>query len=98
MNKVLAAEQRAREAVEQCRRQANALVAKEEERARRLARRTERRIKAAHRIADKAVERSLRELGRGEVSGEPGTGIDTEDARVRRAVARLVEEIIGSHP
>ena len=62
MNRVLLAEQEARDAVEQCRAEAARIIAEAEERARGFSQRAERRIKLAHRIADRAVERALQGL------------------------------------
>ena len=64
MSQVLEAEEEAWKAVEQCRAQAARIVADAEENVRRIARRTERRIKQTHRIADLAVDRALQKLRR----------------------------------
>ena len=98
MNQVLAAEQRAREAVERCRAEASAIVGAAEKGARRITRRTERRIKAAHRIADDGVDRVLHELLVTEAGDGSDGADDAERARVERAVAQLVDEIVGGSP
>ena len=98
MNEVLAAEQTAREAVDRCRAEADAVLAAAEERARRIVRRTEHRIKAAHRTADGGVDRVLRELFRTEPGAGPGSAVDAEAARIARAVERLAKEMIGEGP
>lgn len=95
MNQVLAAERQARDAVEQCRAQAAAILAEAEERARAIGRRTEHRIRLTHKIADQAVDDALVEL-RGPDSGRTAVE-DAGEARERvdRAVDALVEEILG---
>ena len=95
INRVLAAEREAREAVEQCRAEAALILNAAEERARAVTSRTERRIKAVHRIADRAVERALSELRK-----EPGDEVVPEEAgraggRLERALDVLVCEIVG---
>lgn len=94
MNQVLLAEQEARDSVEQCRAEAARILAAAEERARRIGQGAERRIRLAHRIADRAVERARRGL-RGPDSGS-GPEIPTREALelVDRAVDSLVEEIV----
>ena len=94
MNQVLLAEQEARDAVEQCRAEAARIRAEAEERARRIAQGAERRIRLAHRIADRAVARAQQRL-RGPDSGS-GLAIPTREARalLERAVDALVEEIL----
>lgn len=98
INQVLAAEREAREAVEQCRARAAQMVAEAEDRAQAVAKRTERRIKAAHRIADMAVERALKELlgkvPRAVVSERRAPGTKGSE----RAVQVLADEIIDPAP
>jgi F0F1-type ATP synthase membrane subunit b/b' len=98
INQVLTAEREAREAVEQCRARAAQVVAEAEDRARAVAKRTERRIKQAHRIADMAVERALKELlgkaPRAVVGASRSPGAKGSD----RAVAVLADEIIDPAP
>lgn len=96
INRVLAAERDARKAVEQCRSEATHIIAAAEERARRISGRAEKRINAAHRIADRAVERALAEL-RGKVQERQGDRDSARDReRIDQAVATLVDEIIGA--
>ena len=95
MNEVLAAEGEARQAVEKCRAQAAQIVAEAEERARRIRRRTECRIKQIHRIADLSVDRTLRELHRSKPERGPQSArTDAPDA-LAGAVDALIEEILG---
>ncbi len=98
INQVLTAEREAREAVEQCRTRAAQVVAEAEDRARAVAKRTERRIKQAHRIADMAVERALKELlgkaPRAVVGASRSPGAKGSD----RAVEVLADEIIDPAP
>lgn len=98
INQVLTAEREAREAVEQCRARAAQVVAEAEDRARAVAKRTERRIKQAHRIADMAVERALKELlgkaPRAVVGASRSPGAKGSD----RAVEVLADEIMDPAP
>jgi F0F1-type ATP synthase membrane subunit b/b' len=98
INQVLTAEREAREAVEQCRARAAQVVAEAEDRARAVAKRTERRIKQAHRIADMAVERALKELlgkaPRAIVGASRSPGAKGSD----RSVEVLADEIIDPAP
>jgi vacuolar-type H+-ATPase subunit H len=71
INQVLVAERDAREAVERCRGEAAAIHAAAQERAREIGQRTERRVKAARRTADRAVERALKGL----LSADPGAAV-----------------------
>lgn len=95
MNRVLAAEQEARQAVDACRHEAAALVAAAEERAVRIARNAERRIKAAHRIADEAVERALAGLAGTHAASAGAMPVAMDEAALDRAIAALGDEIIG---
>ena len=94
MNQVLLAEQEACDAVEQCRAEAARILAEAEERVRRIGEGAERRIRLAHRIADRAVERAQQGL-RGPDAG-PESEISAREARelVDRAVDLLVDEIL----
>jgi vacuolar-type H+-ATPase subunit H len=96
MNEVLSAEREARDAVERCRAEAVRILAAAEEGARRIAQRTEDRVKLAGRVADQAVERALREL-QGTEDG-PAAAVSDAEARepLDRAVHDLVEEILGA--
>ena len=94
-NRVLAAEAKAREQVEACRKQAAVVLAAAEEQARRIASRADRRVRRAHRIADAGVERALAELRATTLEGEP---VDLERealARLDRAIDNLVAEILA---
>lgn len=98
INQVLAAECDARTLVEACRAEAERILDQAEVRARRIARRTERRVQAAHRIADATVGRTLRHLGEDSARGMLGHAAETDEERLGRAVARLVREIVGASP
>lgn len=95
INQVLKAERDAREAVERCRSEAAIILAVAEDRVRRITQRAEQRAKAAHRLADRAVECALRELLGGEGGEEPGQTTSLDEARVTHAVEVLVEELMG---
>ncbi len=59
INRVLAAERDARDAVARCRQQAERILADADTRAGEVATRAERRIRKAHEIADRGIERAL---------------------------------------
>ena len=92
INRVLAAERDARDAVADCRRQARAMLAAAEEDARAVTGRAEGRIRAAHGIAERGIERALAEL-RGQVddSVDPAPAPERLDA----LVAELARELAG---
>lgn len=95
MSQVLQAEREASDAVERCRAEAAQILAEAEEGAHRIAQRTEGRIKLAGRIADQAVERTLRE------QQDPGlrsaASVSEDEARelLAAAVDDLADEIVG---
>lgn len=95
MNRVLAAEREAREAVETCRGEAAAVLRRAEETAAAIGRRAERRVRAAHQIADAAVERALAALAGTRPAGGETAPAAAQVEAVGRAVAALVEEIVG---
>lgn len=98
INQVLEAERQAREAVEQCRKEAGRIVADAQEGARSIERRTEDRIRLTHKLADRAVERSLGKLR----APRPGSGSAVPEGEARdlvdRAVDALVDEILDGSP
>ena len=98
MNQVLEAEEEARKAVEQCRAQATRIVADAEENVRRIARRTERRIKQTNRIADLAVDRALHKLYISESGQATKTPKREAATMLDRVVDVLVDEILGGSP
>ncbi|MGE5154450.1 MAG: hypothetical protein ACM3ST_10565 [Bdellovibrio bacteriovorus] len=93
-NRVLAAEARAREEVEGCRKQAAAILAAAEEQARYIASRADRRVRRAHRIADAGVERALAELLTAGTEAEQGALEGEALKRLDRAIEALVAEIL----
>jgi hypothetical protein len=98
INRVLLAEREARVAVDACHGEAARIVADAENLSLGIGRRTEARIKAAHRIADRAVDRALHEL-LGPIAGRESKQGGTPDAaRLERAVDVLVAEILGDTP
>ena len=93
INRVLEAERGARDEVERCRRQAARILVDAEDQSRRIARRAEHRIRAAHRIADAGVEMVLRTLAE-HTPVDAATGEGT-DVLLDRVAATLADEIIG---
>jgi hypothetical protein len=95
INRVLSAERDAREAVERCRAEAAAIHAAAAVRAGEIGRRTERRVKAAHLAADRAVERALKELLSADGGAVVHEAAAADDPRIDRAVEALADEIVG---
>jgi regulator of protease activity HflC (stomatin/prohibitin superfamily) len=105
MNRVLAAERDARQAVAECRAEAARLVAEAEARARALGGRSEARIRLAHRVADTAIARALAELAEvppvsdldRAAEGDPDRGAAIPEP-LARSLETLVTEILGLTP
>jgi hypothetical protein len=95
-NRVLAAEAEAREALARCRQEAAGRVSAAEREARAIAGRAERRIQAAHRIADRGIARGLAGLAAGDARDAGGPGPDS--AAVNALVASLAAELTGGTP
>jgi vacuolar-type H+-ATPase subunit H len=98
MNQVLAAEREARKAVNNCREDAGRILDQAEERAQRIRRTTERRIQAAHHIADAAVDKTLRTLRETGLEDTGGRAGPMDQERLGRALDLLVDEIVGELP
>jgi regulator of protease activity HflC (stomatin/prohibitin superfamily) len=96
INRVLGAEAEARDAIADCRRQAEALLARAEADARRIAERAERRIRDAQAIADRGIARALAAL-RESAAAEPGVGAPDAE-RLEATVARLARELTEPPP
>lgn len=95
-NRVLAAEAQARERVEDCRREAAAIVSAAALRARAISDAADRRMGLVHRIADRGVERAVAEL-----LGEARTRaldqrVAADPERLDRLVEVLADEILGA--
>jgi vacuolar-type H+-ATPase subunit H len=98
MNEVLSAEREARDAVERRRSEAAQILAAAEEGARRIAQRTEGRVRLINRIADEAVERARREIQ----GSRSDFALAVPEAEVHelleRALDALVDEIVPGQP
>lgn len=97
INRVLAAEAAAREALSACEQQAAGLIVDAEARGRSIAQRAERRMRRAQRIADRGIERALAELR----SPLPEAGFRAplpEDPRIAQLAAALAEELTALVP
>ncbi len=91
-NRVLSAERDAREAVAAGRREADARIAEAEQTARGIVDRSEARIRAAHTIADRGIERALSELRAPLASN--GARVDEPSAEeIATIVATLAREL-----
>jgi hypothetical protein len=96
-NRVLSLEAEARERVEECRREAAAIIAAAEERAKSVSERADLRLRRAHAIADASVARALHEL----LAKAPETnGVDglRSVPGLDESIDTLVDEILGSVP
>ena len=98
INQVLSAERDARAAVEVCQEEARRILAEAEEYGRRISQRTERRVKAAHRTADAAVERALQGLMKAEGRAATSHAAEANEERLGHAVDLLVDEMVGASP
>jgi hypothetical protein len=97
INRVLAAEAAAREALTVCEQQAAGLIVDAEARGRSIAQRAERRMRRAQLIADRGIERALAELR----SPLPEAGFRTpipEDPRLAQLTAVLAQELTRLEP
>jgi regulator of protease activity HflC (stomatin/prohibitin superfamily) len=95
MNRVLAAEQAARDAVDGCRRQADAIITGAEAAARAVSSRAERRMRLAHGIADRGIERALSALRSAESTSPESL---PDPGRIDAVVARLARELTEPDP
>lgn len=98
INRVLLAERNARAEIEQRRDEAAQIISEAERRAARIGQRTDARIEAVHRIADRAVEEALHAL-LGPVPALESDRVPAHDHDgLERAVELLVEEMLGGQP
>lgn len=93
INRVLAAEAEAREAVAECERQAAELVSRTETRCRLVSQQTERHMQRAQQIADQGVERALAEL-RAPLAAAGDSDLSADDDRILALARALVEELL----
>jgi regulator of protease activity HflC (stomatin/prohibitin superfamily) len=96
-NRVLAAEQEARDAVAACRREADEIVAQAERDARRIARRGDHRIRKGHAIADRSIARALADLhGPAAARADLAPDLAPDPELVAELTARLARELTES--
>lgn len=94
INRVLAAEEESRAAVERCAEQAAEIVAAAQAQADRIEQRTEERVRRAHRIADQRLEGVWRELAA--ENGNDDEALELPSAEeLDRAIALLIDEMVG---
>jgi vacuolar-type H+-ATPase subunit H len=99
INRVLAAERAAAEAVGECRREAQSLVEQGRLGSRRILERAEERTARVHRLADRSLERRLAEIRAESASYSERPLVDESDlARVRDVVLRLAADLGGGEP
>lgn len=97
INRVLTEERDARGAVDECRRQAQAMLEAARGRSRRILERTDGYIARARALADATVERRLAELKAESASFSDAPLVDEDRiARVRQLVPVLALELLGS--
>lgn len=92
INRVLAAEVAAREAIAACEREAEQEIAAAELESRAIAQSAERRMQRAQRIADQGIERALEQL-RSPLSETARSSPSHDDPRVLKLAAVLAEEV-----
>ncbi len=96
INRVLTAEQEARGAVDECRRQAQAMLEAARTRSRQILDRSDRYISRVRALADATVERRLAELKAESASFSDAPLVDEDRiARVRQLVPLLALELLG---
>ncbi|MCU0935680.1 MAG: hypothetical protein MUF66_06325, partial [Gammaproteobacteria bacterium] len=97
INRVLTAEQDARGAVDECRRQAQGMLEAARARSRQILERSDDYISRARALADATVERRLAELKAESASFSDASLVDEDRiARVRQLVPLLALELLGS--
>jgi vacuolar-type H+-ATPase subunit H len=92
INRVLAAEAGAREAIAACEREATDLISEAEARCRAIAHRAERRMQRAQRIAERGIERALAEL-RSPLPAAEFRAPLADDRRVVHVATSLADEL-----
>ncbi|MGA7981543.1 MAG: hypothetical protein WCA32_15145 [Chromatiaceae bacterium] len=95
INRVLLAERNARAEIVQRRDEAAQIISEAERRAARIGQRSEARIEAVHRVADRAVEEALHALLGPAPAFESDRASAQDHDRLERAVELLVEEMLG---
>jgi vacuolar-type H+-ATPase subunit H len=96
INRVLEAEQMAREAMQECDRQAEAMLRDARERARRIGQRAEQRIQLWYLNSDRRAEQRLSDLDRqAQACKDDPLEPTTLSAEWRRTVEWLADELIG---
>jgi regulator of protease activity HflC (stomatin/prohibitin superfamily) len=98
MNRVLREEEQARHAVEACRARAKALLEDAQNRAKRVEQRADARIVRVQWLADRALQRALQHLTEATPQSSTGPPAATEDDRLARAIARMLDELVGDVP
>ncbi len=93
-NRVLDAEAAARDWLAACRREALALIADAEERARRIGERAEARMVAVHDIADAGVARAVAQMLADDTELERDRPDAQTQVRLEQAIVALVEEML----
>lgn len=95
MNRVLAAEQDAARAIEQCEREADAILQDARQRARRIASRTDERIALINQRIRQRLQKQLAEAERQARRSEHEDADDSRTARLDEVVAGLAARLTG---
>ena len=95
MNRVLAAEQDAARAIEQCEREADAILQDARQRARRIASRTDERIALINQRIRQRLQKQLAEAERQARRSEQEDADDSRTARLDEVVAGLAARLTG---
>ncbi|WP_296899739.1 hypothetical protein [Thiohalocapsa sp.] len=95
-NRVLRAEAKAREALADCRAQADQRVTAAEQQVREISGRAERRIRASNHIADQGIARALEGLDAD--AERAGAAVEPDADTVEDLVTALAAELTGGQP
>jgi len=97
INRVLEREREAREKIDNCRREAEDVLAASRVRAQEINARTDCRVAEVHRICDRAAETHARRI-LGESRSWSGASTPEPERRLEEALRILVREMVGNSP
>lgn len=97
MNEVLAAEQAAARAIEECRQHAQTILQEAGQRARRITTRTDERLALIYQRTSQQLQRRLQQDARREKASEKHEERDARDALIAKAVTGLAARLTGGN-
>ena len=99
INRILAAEQQARSAVDECHKASDATINQALARARAIAHRTDQRIALVHTLADRHLEQAEALLATERAALEQAPPLDPVDLEhLPQAIDALISEMLGAAP